>query len=319
MKLANICLTNRVKNTKVNFLKHAKYYLGIALAILISAAFIIPFVGFKLDFDYTGGTVLTVVSEGVKEDENFNAAKNKIENVLDGYNVSSYQVAETAFGDAITVKFDNKSAETNDAIVKKLNAEFNYNVEDIIQKNYIKTEIVGETASYATKMAAIILAVALVVCAVIMIFRYNLICAISYFITTLLDVLLVIAIAAICRLPINLNITVSAIVVFVISSLTKLILFKNYKFNLKNENLKNNTNAEKVIIADKETFSPLVLITLVCVFALVLLAGLGTLQVRSFAIPTLAGVILSALTTFYASAYLLDCIKIERKQKSKKK
>lgn len=320
MKLANLSLAKKVSASKVNFLSHMKYYLAVLIAVLVSAIFIVAFLGIRLDFDYAGGTVLTVVVDGVQEEGKYNETCNKIDEILKSNNleVSSYQLEETAFGDAVVVKVLSKDTAKNEAVKNAINAEFGYNVEDLVQKNYVKAVTVDGTAIYGTKMAAVALSVAIVVLALAAIFRYDLSTAINYLVSILLDLVILLSMVIICRIPINFSITAAFVFVFVLSSLFKLLFFKQAKQNVKDENLKDKTRVEIANLTLREIFSPLVVISIVCVIALILLAGLGTLQLRAFAIPALIGVVFSALTTFYLTPYLWEKINIKRRVKSKK-
>ena len=68
-------------------MSHMKYYLGVVVALLVVAIFLGAFLGIRADIDYAGGTVITVVSEGVEEDKNFNETKSKIDKILAENNV----------------------------------------------------------------------------------------------------------------------------------------------------------------------------------------------------------------------------------------
>ena len=320
MKLANISLAKKVSASKVNFLSHMKYYLAVLIAVLVSAIFIVSFLGIKLDFDYSGGTVLTVVVDGVKDDTKYNETCDKIDEILKKNNieVSSYQYEQTGFGDAVVVKLLNKDTAKNEAVVAALNEQFDYNTENLVQKNYVKAVTVDATAIYGTKMAAVALSVAIVVLVIAAIFRYDLASAINYLISILLDLVILLAMVIICRIPINFSITAAFVFAFVISSLMKLLFFKQVKQNVKDENYKDKTRVEIANISLREIFSPLVIISVISVIAFVLLAGLGTVQIRAFAIPALIAVVFSALTTFYFTPFMWEKIVIKRRVKSKK-
>ena len=316
MKLANISLAKKVSTSKTDFMSHMKYYLGVVVALLVVAIFLGAFLGVRADIDYAGGTVITVVSEGVEEDKNFNETKSKIDKILAENNVevSSYQVEETALGDAIVVKVLNKSADVNAKIKTSLFNEFGYDSENLVEKNYVKTDIVEPTAVNTTNMAAIALSVVIVVLALIMIFRYDISVAINYFISVLFDIVVTLALALVCRIPVNASIIATVMVVFAISSITKLLFFKEAKHNIADENLKTLSKRDHANLANRNIFATLVLILVIAVVALALLAGLGTLQVRSFAIPALAGTIFAGLTTFYLTPYIWTKINIKTKK-----
>ena len=115
MKLANMSLAKKVGASKTDFMSHMKYYLGVVIALLVVAIFIGSFLGIRADIDYAGGTVITVVSEDVRKDDNLNETRDRIDKILAENNVgiSSYQLEETALGDAIVVRVLNTNADVN--------------------------------------------------------------------------------------------------------------------------------------------------------------------------------------------------------------
>ena len=315
MKLANFSLDKKIRSSKVNFMAHTKYLLGVFLALLISAIFVVSFIGFKLDFDYAGGTILTtVVTSGLEDDAKFNENKDKIIEILNNnkVEVSSIAKEKTSLGDAIVIKILNKDTNVNNNIVNQINAEFNYDATDILEKNYVASNVVQATAINQTEMAAIALSVAIVLVAIYAIFRFNLLSSLVYLISVIGEILLVISATIICRIPINASFATSIILIFAVSTLLKILFFRQLKNNSKNENLKSLNKHEKVLLADKEIFSTLMLISILSLIFVVALTGLGTLQVRSFAIPVLIGIIITALTTFYVTPYLYEKINLKK-------
>lgn len=315
MKLADFSLNNKIKNSNVNFIAHAKYFLFALVAVLISAVFVVSFVGFKADVDYAGGTTLTVVtSEDINNEEVFNNFKSKIDALAEKHNVeiSSYEKAETAFGKAIVAKILNKDALVNDAIVAELNEDLNYDSNDILEKNYVTANIFEETASYQTKMASVALSVVIVLAFVYLLFRYNLTSALIYLITALCEIISVLAFTIICRITVSFPFCTAIIATFAISTIFKLIFFGELKQINKIDEYKTLSKHDKLILADKKSFIVLALICIIAVIACVLIAGLGSLQMRAFAIPTLIGAIISALSTFYAVPYLFELINLKK-------
>lgn len=320
MKLADFSLDKKIKNSNANFMAHTKYYLAVLIAILVAAIFVFSFLGFKKDFDYAGGTIVTVVTaEDLDNKDVYNENVKKIQQILKDNKVetSSIQKAETSFGNALVFKILNKNNDINNSIVRSLNVVYSYESTDILEKNYVTATGANATAIYETKMASIIVAAMIVAVAIYVIFRYSLLASLAYLITSLVDVLMVIAATIVCRIPINVNFTTAVIVVFALSTIFKMLLFNQLKLNLKNENLKALSKHEQVILADKEIFSILTIIVAISLIALVLLAGLGTMQIRSFALITMIGVVISALTTFYFTAYLYDIINFKKKSRKK--
>ncbi len=278
--------------------------------------FVVSFVGFKADYDYAGGTTLTVVtSEDINNEEVFNNFKSKIDALANKHNVeiSLYEKSETAFGNAIVAKILNKDASINDEIVAELNTDLGYNSNDILEKNYVTANIFEETASYQTKMASIALSATIVLAFVYLLIRYNLTSALVYLISALGEIISTIALTIICRVPVSFSFCIAIMVSFAISTIFKLIFFAEFKSINKIDEYKTLSKHDKLILVDKKSFAILALTCIISIIACVLIAGLGSLQMRAFAIPALMGVIISALSTFYAVPYLFEKINLKKK------
>lgn len=314
MKLANLSQENK---KKCNFLSYSKYYLGLIVAILISAIVVVSCLGFSKGFDYNGGTIFTVVYDGVDQTENFNEAENKFEEILDKYDIQSvsYQYEDTSFGKALVVKTLNKDEAKNAEVIADAFAEFGYDNEDLVEKNYVSSNIVSASETNATKMAAVALSVVLVVISVYVLFRFNLKTALVYLASALIDILVVIAMTIICRIQINVSICYAVIFAFVLSSITKLVFFKELQSNLNDENLKDLSMPCAINLSLKNILFVCIGITLTSVLGLALFAGLGSMQVKAFALPALIGTIFALLTTYFVSSSFYNWFKIDSKRK----
>lgn len=313
MKLANLSQ----KNKNINFLSYAKYYFGFLAALLIAAIVIVSCLGFSKDFDYSGGTIFTVVYENVDQTEKFNEAETKFEEILDKYEIqsTSYQFENTDFGKALVVKTLNKDEAKNANVILDAYSEFGYDSEDLIEKNYISSSVVSASETNLTKMAAVALAVIMAVFAIYVLFRFNLKAAIIYLASTLIDILIVLAMTLVCRIQINVSICYAVVFAFAISSITKLILFKELEMNLKDENLKDLSMPEIINLSLKNILFVALIVSLISIVALALLAGLGAMQVKAFALPAIFGVIFSLITTYLVTSSLYNLIKFGVKRK----
>ena len=156
-KIKHFSIDDKIANSKFSFTKNLKYFLIAPIIITIIGIVLLCTLGFNLGFDFTGGTNMTVYTNGerlengafseqsydVDNDEDYNAVLGKIDNVLSefGLEASSYQKTTIDInadrglgfvisdGGAVIVKFQNGDGdveEINNKIRLALMEEFGY-------------------------------------------------------------------------------------------------------------------------------------------------------------------------------------------------
>ena len=156
-KIKHFSIDDKIANSKFSFTKNLKYFLIAPIIITIIGIALLCTLGFNLGFDFTGGTNMTVYTNGerlengafseqsydVDNDEDYNAVLGKIDSVLSefGLEASSYQKTTIDInadrglgfvisdGGAVIVKFQNGDGdveEINNKIRLALMEEFGY-------------------------------------------------------------------------------------------------------------------------------------------------------------------------------------------------
>lgn len=156
-KVKHFSIDDKIANSKFSFTKNLKYFLIAPIIITIIGIVLLCTLGFNLGFDFTGGTNMTVYTNGerlengafseqsydVDNDEDYNAVLGKIDSVLSefGLEASSYQKTTIDInadrglgfvisdGGAVIVKFQNGEGdveEVNNKIRLALMEEFGY-------------------------------------------------------------------------------------------------------------------------------------------------------------------------------------------------
>ncbi len=156
-KIKHFSIDDKIANSKFSFTKNLKYFLIAPIIITIIGIVLLCTLGFNLGFDFTGGTNMTVYTNGerlengafseqsydVDNDEDYNAVLGKIDSVLSefGLEASSYQKTTIDInadrglgfvisdGGAVIVKFQNGDGdveEINNKIRLALMEEFGY-------------------------------------------------------------------------------------------------------------------------------------------------------------------------------------------------
>ena len=156
-KIKHFSIDDKIANSKFSFTKNLKYFLIAPIIITIVGIVLLCTLGFNLGFDFTGGTNMTIYTNGerlengafseqsydVDKDEDYNTVLEKIDSVLGEFNLeaSSYQKTTIDInadrglgfvisdGGAVIVKFQNGDGdveEVNNKIRLALMEEFGY-------------------------------------------------------------------------------------------------------------------------------------------------------------------------------------------------
>ncbi len=156
-KVKHFSIDDKIANSKFSFTKNLKYFLIAPIIITIIGIVLLCTLGFNLGFDFTGGTNMTIYTNGerlengafseqsydVDKDEDYNTVLEKIDSVLGEFNLeaSSYQKTTIDInadrglgfvisdGGAVIVKFQNGDGdveEVNNKIRLALMEEFGY-------------------------------------------------------------------------------------------------------------------------------------------------------------------------------------------------
>lgn len=156
-KVKHFSIDDKIANSKFSFTKNLKYFLIAPIIITIVGIVLLCTLGFNLGFDFTGGTNMTIYTNGerlengafseqsydVDKDEDYNTVLEKIDGVLGEFNLeaSSYQKTTIDInadrglgfvisdGGAVIVKFQNGEGdveEVNNKIRLALMEEFGY-------------------------------------------------------------------------------------------------------------------------------------------------------------------------------------------------
>jgi preprotein translocase subunit SecF len=325
MKSNSLSLNKIIKNSKIDFVSLAKYYLVTIGLILIAGIIIISVIGMKLGFDFKGGTVIETVYGVDANGTTYNEtqAKDIIQTAISDYNleISSCQTETSSFGDRAVFKLTAQNKLTNEQIAElkdDLYTMFNsYDEENVVQSQYIKVYNVEGTASNVAVYSSIALSVAIVLLALGVLVRYGLSQALATLLVSIINVLLVFAFVIIARIPVNTAFIASVFVAFFLTAISLLIYFDKVRENLKNNNYKGFTKNQHANSALRENFNVQVLLFGFSLICMILISGLGVAPIRNFGLPALFGVIVSSLSTFFAAPYLWTVITFNKIKRTK--
>ncbi len=337
-----------ISNSKFNYCKNLKWFLIAPIVIIVVGLILLFTVGFNLGLDFTGGSVIKVYanSEGiienceqydVNDNTDFNAMRNKIEEVLNQYNLSINTFRTTTMdiegvitkGQAVEVRYQNidgatgtEIAETNKEIRTKLQDVFGYK-EISVTENYSYAisapEVVTATASSELLMNAFIaMLVAMVLILIYVAFRFEITSGLAAVLALFHDLLVMTSLVLIFRITINSSFVAALVTILGYSINNTIIIFDRIRENTRNGKFEKSSNTEVANASVKQTMSRSILTTLTTFITIAMVAIIGVSDIREFAVPILVGI----LAGFYSSVFItpgLWAIAYRKPKKNKKK
>lgn len=317
-KLAKKSINERLVNSKFSFTKNFLYFLIFPLLVLIVGIILVSTVGFNLGVDFGKGTTFKLcVNYGDAEIENatnydidnqkdYSTVCGKIRTILndEGLSIVSfrktkmniYEYGLTEGYQAVEVTYSNV-AKSNDELKQKLLDEFGYQGYDKMITSFDKLNsrysfdfIIGIVAS---------IVFALLIAIIYMSARYNLSAMFVCLLQVALDIFMTIGLILVTRVTVNLSIGAVLLSTFLFSLFNLIYFYMKVKEGFKNgeyEGMKKNEIADKLtkkITANKTV----VYIALLCISLLLI----------PF-VDVAVGLILSLITTFYTSQFILPTL-----------
>lgn len=312
-------ISKKIKESKINFVSLSKYFLITLAMLLIAGGVIILTLGFNLGFEYGGGTIVEVVYD-VDVDGTIYTEK-QVKDIIDiaivdyGLKTSSVQKEESSFGDRVAYKLTSKTRLDENSIDRLNNDLFtmlgSYDEADIIQSQYVKVYNVNGVVGKKVSNAAIAISVAIILVFVGVLIRYGLSQAFSLSLMLILNIFVMISVAALSRIPLNTAFVASVFTTFFLTIMGALIIFDNIRKN-NNIDYKDSDKSEYINTAIKEVFIILVMLFVFALITSVLVSGLGIISIRSFGIPAVFGSILSIMSAMLGLPLLYSNITFKK-------
>jgi preprotein translocase SecF subunit len=272
-----------------------RYSFAIAVFLVIVALAAIAVRGFNTSIDFSGGTVFELKSEA-------NADAGGLQEELNSLETVDIRLKKIDNSRDILVELRNDPQDGNGErqavteLVRETVANSGYTIRrmETVEPELSRERLVNSILAFAVSLAVIFAYFS---------FRYGVPFAVGAVITTLLDVILIAGLYALCRLEFNL-LSIAAILTVMGYSLNDTVVVYNRIRSM----LRRNTDekAEDVIEAAIENTIWRTLITSLATFvAMLALVALGGEVMRNFALALMAGVVLGTLSTPLIAAPLL--------------
>lgn len=317
-------LEQKITNCKFDVLKKSLYFIIAPVIILLVGIILLCTTGFSKGIDFTGGFTFKVyVNESINEqvviegvdyynldvEKDYNIVYNKITKVLSNSNVNmvSYQTSDVNIddqnifnGQAVQVTFQsNDDSKDADYIREQIIATFDYQNADWAVSSIDEVPPV-ESFSWAIGITAGVV-FAIIAAVIYMAFRYSKSALFVVFLQMALDLFLTLGLMLICRVTVNLTAGIVVFTAFMISLFNSFVFYNKVRENRKSgayEGVNNNEMANKVT---KQTAYKKILIYIASIIACIVFIIFGSSGVRMVAL----GMLLSLITTFYTSTFLL--------------
>lgn len=300
---------------KFDFVKNAKYYIGVCVSVLVIAVVSMGFNasqgnGFmNLGIDFTSGTKIIVQS-----DEAIVADTLKTQLADLGINADNIKI--NGEGNTIANVFvkDAIDTETMDQAKDSLSKTYGHEINENTVTPLIGKELV--------RNAAIISILAWIGVLIYISIRFKWDYAVSGIVGLINDVFIILAFCAIFRLEVNTEIIAVLLAIIGYSINNSIVVFDRIRENVrdaKHEVLTNERYKEIVNEALQRTLVRSVFSTFTTLLPVICLLGLGSSAIFTFNLALFIGLTAGAGSSMFISAQLWYYIRINKKHKPKKK
>ncbi len=287
----------------------SKYWLKLIAPVLILVLAIVLFftVGFNKSLELRGYYLLEV-NIG---DYELSEALDKIENVLNDKEITieEYIPEEDDYGMVIAIKYTTTDSNEHlqENIKDELFTEFAYNSSSLLEQTYIKVSDFIQPQSMTAPISSILLAVliGLVGIFVYIALRHSTANAFSIVLSAILDVLLMISLTIILRLPISSSFALAIAGTMVFSVILNTLQYSKFIENSNDEKMLKLNNDEIIKISQQMFSKELIVLIMSYLFAVCVFAFYNLSTSLSLVFGILSSVYVSQLVTphLWAMAY----------------
>ena len=268
------------------------------LAGLVTAPFGVNM--FNLDIDFAGGTTM-YYDMGQKVTGDVIAEIEKAFKDATGYETSAVQ--STGDGNEVMVKAVNIDTEKREAFTEVLKERFGISDSSVLNVEDVSPAIGKDLQKSAFKSAGIAACLMLLYITV----RFDFVSGISAVICLIHDVLVMISLYVVFKLPLNLNFIAAALIIFGYSINASIITFDRIRENMKSG--KKATLVEIVNESINQTLTRNINTTITTLCTIVLVYILGVQSLKNFSLPIIAGVLSGAYSSIFIAGSLWAKIK----------
>lgn len=297
-------LNTKIENIKFDFCKRAKFFLIGAAALILIGLIVVACWGFNLGYDITGGYAVQVKYDATQTD-NFDKFTSNVEEIVCNRKVSIDTTQKLGENNDQYVVIKYRAKSKDDDIEAKNNDIYNALVEVYGSENVEDVAKIGSSFSNKTVLfTSIGLIVAAVVVFIYMAIRFHFSMGLATIFAFALDILLMLALTAICRIEVSGNYTTIIGTTAAMSLVFNSVLFASLRAGSRKQFDKSNDNINaKIRNSIKYNFIMAVAL-LIIIFFTFYAVNLTT----GFAIALILAMIVTLYTSTFISAPLWQMI-----------
>ena len=303
-----------IKDTKLKIVDKFKIFATISIAIAVIGIGLGFAKGYNMGIDFTGGTTIDINLHKYVEN-------NELLDIIKAYDTTASVDYLGEAKDKIQIKTTEKMEESKRLeVFSKYKEKYGLKDTDLLQSGYIGPSIGKEIQSKAV--------VSVIIASIFMLiyisFRFKFTFGISAIIALLHDVLIVIAIYAIFRVPVNSPFVTAILTVVGYSINDTIVVFDRIR-----ENAKMHPKMDRMTLADvsiRQTVTRSINTSVTTLLSILMLYILGVDSIKEFTFPLLVGILSGTYSSIFIASPLWvlfekikeDKIKQELAQKKKK-
>lgn len=255
--------------------------------------------GFGLGIDFTGGTEMTIMVEDSTKNEHTVIEILKDKGI---HNVDYIQGVTTGGQNGIRVQYKNvnsdatKMKEINDSAKTALEEKFGVKVDYTNRSSTASADLI--------KKAFLSVGIALILILLYIIIRFEWLSGVAAVIALLHDVLMMVCMTVICRIPVNSSFIAAIITIVAYSINNTIIVFDRVRERKKqfdkNKIIYNEVADEAVAM----TLNRTLFTSLTTLIMVIMLTALGVVSMRHFTLPILFGLVAGTYSSMFLAAPL---------------
>ncbi len=285
-----------------------KIFAAISLIIIVVGAVMLGvFGGFAQDVDFAGG--MTMYVEMGKEVDLDELSKHIIESTPDGVNPT----VQNSDGTQVVIKTTPISTEERDALQTAIIEKYELADDAILQVDNVDASVGNELKSQAltaTLIAAVLMLIYITI-------RFEMRTGIAAVICLLHDVLIMLTVYAVFRIPVNSNFIAAILTIVGYSINNTIVVFDRIRENYAKN--KRAPYAETVNLSIKQTLGRSINTTITTLLPVIMLFIFGVTSIRQFTIPLMVGLLAGTYSSVLLAGPIWVSLKTLQANRKKKK
>lgn len=263
---------------------------------------------FQFDIDFVGGTTMQYELR-VPVTAEVTADVAAIVEEVSGQAASSVTKAGDS-GTQVVIKSRELDSETRDAIFDAVAEKYGLEMSDCLKSDYVSASVGKDLRDKAIKASLIAVALILVYITI----RFEFRSGIAAIIALVHDLLVMLSMYIIFRIPFNMNFIAAALTIFGYSINATIVVFDRIRENRKKEAGKKTSFAEIVDVSIHQTLTRSLNTTITTLIVMLMLLILGVSSIRNFAAPICVGVIAGCFSSVCISGPVWNLLSTKKKQ-----